>query len=77
MMEEENSAGLDRAAEMGALRKKIAALPLRVLLAMGVLFACWLTVLIVEYKFGVGITFIIACIWAGVTLIDYKMSRDD
>ncbi len=76
-MEEENSAGLDRAAEMGALRKKIAALPLRVLLAMGVLFMCWLTVLIVEYKLGVGITFIIACIWAGVTLIDYKMSRND
>mgnify|MGYP000479305202 CR=1 FL=1 len=76
-MEEENSAGLDRAAEMGALRKKIAALPLRVLIAMGVLFMCWLTVLIVEYKLGVGITFIIACIWAGVTLIDYKMSRDD
>ena len=44
---------------------------------MGVLFMCWLTVLIVEYKLGVGITFIIACIWAGVTLIDYKMSRDD
>lgn len=75
-MDEENSAGLDRSAEVSALRKKIAALPLRVLFALAVLFVCWVTVLVVDFKFGIGLTFIISCMWAGITLIDYKMNND-
>jgi F0F1-type ATP synthase assembly protein I len=75
-MEEENSAGLDRSAEICALRKKIAAMPLKVLIAIAVLFGCWVTTLCVDFKFGIGITFLLSCIWAMITLIDYKLNND-